>query len=437
MNLLLNKYIKFVKKTPLFKDSLWSLIGNVIAKGLSLLAGIYIARSLGKDIYGEYGMIKFTLVDIALFSTFGLGFTATRFIAHYINTDKSKVKIIIGLVNRITLITSGTMSLLLFLFSKQVALFLEAEHLFFTLKIFSIIIIFNAFTTSQIGVLAGFSDFKTITKNNTISGIVTFIFSIILTYLWKLEGALIALLISNIVNYILNLISVRKKINDNENPRYKEDKSGVSKEIIIFSLPIALQEGLSALSSWLKIFILIKLTTYGDVGLFSAANQWSSIILFVPGILSNVTLSHLSKTINDLKNHNNIFKTMLLVNFVSTFIPFIIVFIFSNYIPSLYGETFSSLSIILNISVFTTIFLALSNVYTIQFMSLNMNWIVFFIKFCRDIGIIGLTVFFLSNNNSNKPGAYFLVLSSLMINILFLTSLHLLHVKTSKTRLLC
>ena len=47
--------------SKLFKDSTWALLGSVLGKGLSLVAGIAVARFLGKEIYGEYGMIKNTL----------------------------------------------------------------------------------------------------------------------------------------------------------------------------------------------------------------------------------------------------------------------------------------------------------------------------------------------------------------------------------------
>ena len=70
-----------LKGSDLAKDSFWALFGNFIGKGLSLIAGIAVARFLGSEVYGEYGIIKSTLIMIAIFSSFGLGITATKFIA--------------------------------------------------------------------------------------------------------------------------------------------------------------------------------------------------------------------------------------------------------------------------------------------------------------------------------------------------------------------
>ena len=62
-------------------DSFWALSGNVAGKGLALVAGIVVARLLGRDLFGEYGLIKSTLIGISILSTFGLGYTATKFVA--------------------------------------------------------------------------------------------------------------------------------------------------------------------------------------------------------------------------------------------------------------------------------------------------------------------------------------------------------------------
>ena len=67
-----------IKTNKLAKDSFWSIFGNGLGNLLLLIAGIIIARFLGKDLYGEYGIVKTTMFYIAAFSTFGLGYTSTK-----------------------------------------------------------------------------------------------------------------------------------------------------------------------------------------------------------------------------------------------------------------------------------------------------------------------------------------------------------------------
>ena len=54
-----NKVSLFIKQkinSKLFRDSFWAVFGNGIGNALMLLSGIIIARLLGKDLYGEYGI---------------------------------------------------------------------------------------------------------------------------------------------------------------------------------------------------------------------------------------------------------------------------------------------------------------------------------------------------------------------------------------------
>ena len=78
-------------QSKLFKDSFWAVFGNGLGNALLLLAGILIARFLGKDLYGEYGVVKTTMFYIATFATFGLGYTSTKYIAQYKEIDTSRI----------------------------------------------------------------------------------------------------------------------------------------------------------------------------------------------------------------------------------------------------------------------------------------------------------------------------------------------------------
>ncbi|MCL2097293.1 MAG: oligosaccharide flippase family protein [Bacteroidales bacterium] len=418
------EYIHKLKESSLFKDSLWSLLGNTTGYGLALIAGIIVARFLGKDIYGEYGMIKSTLLNIAVFSTFGLGYTVTKFVAESKNKANQCIRQITFSSINITLVTSTLFALFLFFFSKHVATYLNAVHLSLSLRIFAVIIIFNALSTVQIGILAGFNEFKSIAINKGIVGITTFVLSVILTYFWEIEGALSALLIATILNCVLNNIIVRKKLQPYS--RIERSTENIVKQLLLFSLPITLQEGVYSITHWLCIAILVKLSNYGEVGLYSAAIQWSGIILFIPGILKNVALSHLSGTNDNITQHKIIFKRMLFVSFISTLIPCLIVFIFADFISSFYGESFIRLPLILNISVFTTIFTAMQTLYIQNYISMNKIWIHFYLSASFNILTLVLAFLLISNNVIN--GAYMLILSQLVISIIRLLTYHLVFI---------
>mgnify|MGYP003444416693 FL=1 len=261
---------------------------------------------------------------------------------------------------------------------------IEAPHLDSVLRLSSIAIIFNAVNTTQAGELAGFGAYKVLAKNNIIAGIATFIASILLTYIYGFNGAIIALIISLIFNALLNHLSINKCLSG-EKYNSKIESNYVI-EVIKFSVPIALQESLYSITNWLGIFILIKLAGYIELGLYSAAMQWMSVILFIPGALRNVALSHFAATNKNLEQTHSILKKLMLVNFISTFIPFVIVSILSVWIESLYGASFNGLRPILIVCTFTAIVSSLTDVISQEFMAAGKNWMLLYSRFFRDIG---------------------------------------------------
>ena len=397
------------------------MVGNSAGHGLALIAGIIVARFLGKEVFGEYGMIKQTLVYIAVFSTFGLGYTATKFIAEAKNKNNRNIRQIVAESINITLITSVLFALLLFVFSKQIAAFLEAEHLALSLRIFAVNVVFNALATVQIGILAGFKAFKQIAKNNAIVGVTTFVLSVVLTYFWGIEGALSALLFASLFSCVLNNIAVRKNVRVYP---YSEQKSdSVVKQLFAFSLPIALQEGMHNLTVWLQIVLLVKLTNYGEVGLFSAAHQWMMAVLFIPGVLKNVALSHLAEANDDKTQHKKVFNRIVLVNFTATLIPCLLVFALSGIITSFYGVSFARLPLVLNIAVFSAVFLAMQHAYIQNYLSANKVWTHFSLS--TFFNVLTLVLAFLLISRNAEKGAEILVSILLVVSAVRLLTYHL------------
>ena len=117
-------------------------------------------------------------------------------------------------------------------------------------------------------------------KINALLGFFTFIITVIFTCVWGLLGTLLALLLIQLLNCYLNYRLIDLLLVDYKND-IKKDKFFL-KEILLFSLPISLQEGFYAIASWLISMLLIKYSNYAEFGLYSAALQWSTVILLIP-----------------------------------------------------------------------------------------------------------------------------------------------------------
>lgn len=371
-----------IKKSQLFKDSFWAISGNGISYGLLLLGGIFIARFLGKDLYGEYGVIKTTMFNIASVATFGLNFTSTKYIAEFKQYDQSRLKAICQGALSITLITGVILAILLFFCAQTLAIYLDEPRLKLAFQVLGIIIVLKALVTTQSGILAGFGEFKIIAKNSMWSGVVFFLMCIPMAYFGGLQGALGALLFSQAFNCCINYVSshsIMKKLPEQHSCNF-------AKELFSFSLPIALQEISINICNLGGVFLITKLSSLGELGIYSATSQWEIFITFIPVLLSNVILSHLSNSTNDRIRHTRTMKIMLLVNFVCTLIPFVTVYCLSRWIVSWYGATFTGMASVLNVVILAAIFNCCSNVFRAEFISIgkigNFSVYVFYVISC-------------------------------------------------------
>ncbi len=208
-------FIRLITQNNLAKDSFWALLGSVIGQGLSLIAGIFVARILGKELYGAYGIVKTTLVQITIFSSFGLGYTLTRFVAQRKNEaeEQNSIRGLVSFAMNVTLIVSAFISFLVFVFAKQIAIWLDYPSLYVMLRISSVAVIFNAINSTQVGAMSGFKDFKQVSINRIYTGIVTLVLSVCLANWFGLIGAVVALALSFVFNSLINRFSIEKRLN--------------------------------------------------------------------------------------------------------------------------------------------------------------------------------------------------------------------------------
>ena len=117
--------------------------------------------------------------------------------------------------------------------------------------------------------------------------------------------------------------------------------------------------------------------------------------LFVPGILRNVLLRHLSIN-NNIENEylkNSIFKYSILINLISTILPLLFLNIYNFKLLIFFGESFEGLELLIfPISVMTLI-ASISNPYYQIYISNLLNWRLFFIRLIKD-GVSFLLILF-------------------------------------------
>ena len=169
MNAKASAYWGKIRSSRLAKDSFWAVFGNGLGYGFLMLAGIVIANFLGVDAYGEFGIVKTTMLYIAGFATLGLGISSTKYIANALKEDRPAVRSLSHDAIQITLVFSALLAAGLFIAANPLARFLDEPGLAGAFRILGVIIVCKALNTTQNGILAGFGDFRAIARNNVIS----------------------------------------------------------------------------------------------------------------------------------------------------------------------------------------------------------------------------------------------------------------------------
>lgn len=411
----------------------WSLTGSVVSQGLMLIASIVVARILGKTGFGELGMIRSTVNMFTVFAGFGLGITATKYIAEFRTKDKDKTGKIIGLTTLFAGGTGGIIAITILIAAPFLAeKTINAPHLVNEIRLGALMLFFSALNGAQTGTLAGFEAFKTIAKVNLIAGLLAFPIQIGFTLILGLPGSVIGFGLNFLILWVLNYKAVRK-----ESFKFGitiQFKNSLNEWPVLykFSLPALLSGLMVSPVIWASNAMLVNQPKgYEEMAIFDAANQWRSAILFIPAILSQIALPLLSGSDNG-QQFNRILKLNVFINFIIALIMAIGITLFSTFIMKSYGEDFAEGNIVLIILAFSTVLISINNVIGQAIASKGRMWIGFIFNLIWGIILLTSSFILIKLGYGAKGLAYSFLLSYTFLTVLvaiFTTKYLYKHVK--------
>ena len=386
----------------------WSLVGVLASRGLNMAAMIFLARILGKNEFGEIGIIQVTLGMAQNLAGFGLGWAATKYVAEFRKCDPAKAGRIISFTRITAVGTGGVMAALFFVAAPWLAQHsLSAPHLALPLQISSLILFVGTLCGTQNGILAGFEAFRAIARINLLSGIISLPLIVGGGYLMGVEGAVWGMVVANAVSWVMNYWNLRvvtswEGIQWSWSGWWKERKL-----LWDFSLPTIL--GGTAFNSaiWVCSALLVnRQGGYGEMGYYNAANQWFSALLFLPGVLGQAAIPVLSEQMGqkDYKRSRKILMYSVKLNAAVIFPVVIIGSLLSPWIMGLYGKDFNSAWATLVVTFISAAISALqlpaaqvitSSGHIWKAASMNLCWAVAFVAFASamiSLGSLGLAV---------------------------------------------
>ena len=389
--------------------------GSIINKGALLIYGIFLARMFGDEFFGTYGLIKNAILTTIIFSSIGLNIAINKITAK-LNFEIDNKRISMQISQAFFLVISiNVIVVLLIYFNSGIVsqLIFTSDDLSSLLKISTIVILTNSISNFQEGVLYGLKEFKRISIANIVTGILTLTISVAVTFYTGMVGAILSLGLVQIIKISIYHKSISPLI------KIEYLKKAYLKKIIELlniTIPISLQEIAFAASYFLINILIVKNFSVGDLAFYTAALHWNSIILFVPVVLKNVFLSHLSSKSKD--SFNQELYQMLKLTFITSLISALFFYLLTDVIEDTYGNSFLGLSEILRISILLTVFTSISNLLSQALISLSLNWTLFLLKFFREALIISL-FYWLSLKGSGFENIFYV---SMLAYLLFILS---------------
>lgn len=417
---LLTKYCKSDLSRRMLNGTFWSFTGTAAAKFIVLIAGIICARILGKDGYGELGIIRSTINVFITLGIAGLGVTATKFISEYRTNNLNRIPSIYSITTLFSILLAVITSVGIILFADLIASkSLNSPFLANDLRWGGILIFFTIMNGIQNGVLTGFERFKTIALNTLWGSIAEGIMMCMGAYYYDVTGAIIGYGLGYIIVFIYNRVAIRQifKVHNINTNLFSFERSDLY-ILYKFSIPAALASLLVAPVYWVIKSLLVRTDGFSQLAIFEAADQWKIIILFIPSAISNVVLPILSSVVNQSKQDFwKVLKINIYLNAGISFILTCIVCLFGSYIMNLYGKDFGG-SLTLIILCASTIFTSISTVVGLSISSRNKMWTGFAFNLLWAVFIIGLSYTFLSYNYGAKGLAMAILCSYALLSIL-------------------
>lgn len=273
----------------------WNCLSAICTQGASLLTSVIVANALGKQLFGQYGILQSTILTIGSMAQVASGLTATKYTAEFRHTDKPKAARILGLCSSVTLVTGLLACLTMVLVSRPIAAYaLNAPALVNEVRIAGIVVLFFVANGYQTGMLAGLESYRSTAIASVVHAALAAPAIFVATRIWGLPGAMLGLLASSLIRWLAFFVAGAAEAERHEvRPCYSE--MWRERAILLrFAIPAAMS-GLTLMPAiWLSNAFLVHHAGYAQMAIFSAALNLKSLVLFIPVLFNNVGISLLN-----------------------------------------------------------------------------------------------------------------------------------------------
>ncbi|NJO37228.1 MAG: oligosaccharide flippase family protein [Rhizobiales bacterium] len=279
----------------------WNALAQITYRGAVILGMLIAARLLGLERFGQLSILYSTTMTFNVVASLGLIMTGTKLVAELRGKDQARTGRIIALCQWVALASGGVVGLGMLLCAPWIASeILNDAALATGVRLTALLLLFQVLADSMLGINLGFLAFRGIFWTNLITGLVAFVLLIAGAFYQGVTGALVGLALAEAVRLVLLLrTGQRAAIGHGITPSWRFPKEELP-VLWHVSLPSMATAILWLPVTWIGTLMLVRQPGgFAEMGLFGAANQWFSLLLFVPGVVTQTILPILSRQVGD------------------------------------------------------------------------------------------------------------------------------------------
>lgn len=391
-------------------DFFWLTVASIAARVGALISMILVARILGNVVYGEFCLIRSTVNGFVVLASFGMGRTATKYVAELAAVDKARVGRVIALNYVFSFVSSVIVAALFCLLTptlyREVP---EASRLISQTRLSSILLILSAVVSAQAGVMSGFKAFRGLAVATAASGLGSIPFFVLGACWGGLTGAILGFASGALLNYLINGCFIYFQLKKH-GVRYRFDEFWQERSILWnFCLPQTLTSVTTGMAGTIATVVLATQENgIAEVAIFESARQIQTSVLYLPNIATQALLPTLTE-FNALKEKARYVKTLkynALINVLFAVVTALAASVLAPWAMRAFGEGFESGVSTLVLLLGVGVILSVCNVCASALTSLGAVWSGFFLNAiwgavfltgawqatCRGGGAFGLAV---------------------------------------------
>ena len=274
----------------------WNLVAAVFTQGSTLVLNLILANLWGLRGFGQFAIVQSTVTAFTSGAQAIVATTATRYVAELRGRDPQRAGRVLGLCAAVAMGLAATAATILVGGAGPIATrILQQPDLAGALAMVGVVVFFSMVSGVMAGGLAGLEGYAALGKAGIVSGTAYVVFGAVGGWRWGLIGALTGLAVSGCLQ---GVVLARALAAEAASHHVRITLAAASQEMAVlrrFLAPSAVNSLIAFPALWSASALLVRHADgYQQMALFTAANTLRVLVLFVPAIVNNVTLSLLN-----------------------------------------------------------------------------------------------------------------------------------------------